>query len=181
MGEVEKGFTQMKTLRLLSFFVSIVPLLYAQGPFMNDTLPITVPAGETNTVVAQTGTGVVDKAGSGLLILQDPGLSTVSCGCAGVACRCFRCYAGHTPDTVFARAVFMSMPRRVQHHNGRRGAVTEWRDLRGAGYPFAVPPDTAPLWTANALNGLPVVDFGIMPFSTGQIRGMHWSREFPAV
>ena len=41
-----------------------------------------------------------------------------------------------------------------------------------------MPPDTAPLWTANALNGLPVVDFGIMPFSTGQIRGMHWSREF---
>jgi len=60
----------MKTFRLLScLFVSIVPSLYAQGPFMNDTLPITVPAGETNTVVAQTGTGVVDKAGSGLLIL----------------------------------------------------------------------------------------------------------------
>ncbi|MDD4173296.1 MAG: hypothetical protein PHN34_03580, partial [Kiritimatiellae bacterium] len=65
----------MKTLcRWVCLFAFITPSLRAQGPFMNDTLPVTVPAGETNTVVAQTGTGVVDKAGSGLLILQDPGL-----------------------------------------------------------------------------------------------------------
>ena len=65
----------MKTLcRWVCLIAFITPSLRAQGPFMNDTLPVTVPAGETNTVVAQTGTGVVDKAGSGLLILQDPGL-----------------------------------------------------------------------------------------------------------
>lgn len=99
----------MKTFRLLScLFVSIVPSLYAQGPFMNDTLPITVPAGETNTVVAQTGTGVVDKAGSGLLILQDPGLfngvvrlreGALHAGVSGAT-------PATRPDTVFARAVF---------------------------------------------------------------------------
>ncbi|HRR32651.1 MAG TPA: hypothetical protein P5026_00985 [Kiritimatiellia bacterium] len=83
------------------------------------------------------------------------------------------------PDAVFARAVFhVDASEAASITADGAGAVTEWRDLRGAGYPFATPPGTAPVWTADALNGLPVVDFGIMPFYTGQVRGLHWSREF---
>ena len=71
-----------------------------------------------------------------------------------VACRCFRCYAGHTPGYSFCAGCFHVDASAASASQRTARAVTEWRDLRGAGYPFAVPPDTAPLWTANALNGL---------------------------
>ena len=172
----------MKTLcRWVCLIAFITPSLRAQGPFMNDTLPVTVPAGETNTVVAQTGTGVVDKAGSGLLILQDPGLfnGIVRLREGALHADVSGATPATRPDTILERAAFhVDASAAASITADGAGAVTEWRDLRGAGYPFAAPPGTEPLWSADALNGLPVVDFGTMPFYTGQVRGMHWSREF---
>jgi len=172
----------MKTLcRWVCLIAFITPSLRAQGPFMNDTLPVTVPAGEMNTVVAQTGTGVVDKAGSGLLILQDPGLfnGIVRLREGALHADDSGATPATRPDTILERAAFhVDASAAASITADGAGAVTEWRDLRGAGYPFAAPPGTEPLWSADALNGLPVVDFGTMPFYTGQARGMHWSREF---
>ena len=152
----------------------------AQAVFMNDTTNLTVAAGETNIVVAQTGTGVVDKAGAGLLILQDSGLfngvvrlregslEAAATGAAGAA----------RPDSVFARAAFhVDASDAASFSTNAAGAVSEWRDTRGAGYLTAMPPGTKPARVAGALNGLPVVDFGPMAFYSGDVRGMLWSRE----
>jgi autotransporter-associated beta strand protein len=147
--------------------------------WLNETVPVTVGSGNSETLVAQTGTGVVDKAGAGLLILQDPGLfngivrlregglEVLATGTAGAA----------RPDAVFSRATFHVDASDLASLSLTDGAVSEWRDVRGAGHPSATAPGRQPLWLADALNGLPVVDFGPMAFHSGELRGMRWSRE----
>lgn len=57
------------------------------------------------------------------------------------------------------------------------GAVSRWEDVRGAGYPAAVTWLDAPVYTANALNGLPVLDFG----AQGSERSLQWDREIGGI
>ena len=153
----------------------------AFGGFLNETTNLTVAAGETNIVVAQTGTGVVDKAGAGLLILQDPGLfnGTVRLREGPLEVEASGAERASRPDSVFARAAYhVDASQAASVSTNAAGEVTEWRDLRGSGYPTATPPGLRPAWVAGALNGLPVVDFGSMEFYSGNVRGMRWSREF---
>jgi hypothetical protein len=57
------------------------------------------------------------------------------------------------------------------------GNVTRWDDTRGAGYPYAESWLDAPTYLPDALNGLPVVDFG----AQGDSRGLRWNVELAAV
>lgn len=55
--------------------------------------------------------------------------------------------------------------------------VTVWADARGAGYPSAVTWLEAPVYTPDALNGLPVVDFG----AQGSSQCLQWDREIAGI
>ncbi|MDD4103273.1 MAG: hypothetical protein PHU80_11680, partial [Kiritimatiellae bacterium] len=57
------------------------------------------------------------------------------------------------------------------------GNITRWNDKRGAGYPSAESWINTPEYMANALNGLPVVDFGPL----GSNRGLAWDREITGI
>lgn len=154
--------------------------IQAQVVFMNETTNLTVGAGDTNIVVAQTGTGVVDKAGAGMLILQDPGLfaGTVRLREGSLSVEASGTAGAARPAAVFSRAAYhVDASDAASLTTNGIGAVSEWRDIRGAGYPTATPPGTNPARVAGALNGRPVVDFGPMEFYSGNVRGLHWSRE----
>ena len=57
------------------------------------------------------------------------------------------------------------------------GAITQWADARGAGYPVAATWLDAPVFMTNALNGLPVVDFG----AQGSSRCLQWNSEIAGI
>ena len=153
----------------------------------------TVPTAGTTAVISNFfGRGTLCKSGAGTLdVVENEGLAQnvrVKEGTLNIA--------GAKPlsegelAAVLATAAFHVDANRADSFTTEGNRIAQWRDVRGAGYPYAKVcvqnGNTLPLpWLAPAAhNGLDMVDFGA--FTNGHAKaaesglsaGMEWSKDF---